>query len=156
MPGTAWRWHSKPTPARLGVNYIDLFLIHWPGPAQDRYGEAFLGLEVLLREGKVWAIGTSNFKPSHLQRLFTAGLTPHVNQLQLDPDHVRTKVQALHNEKRTITGASTGMRGYSWVGSCPSPSLGEERNGEMVIRGGQSERLTDGHMRTGSFRTSDC
>jgi len=90
---------------RLGVEYIDLFLIHWPAPAQDRYVEAFIGLEALLREGKVRAIGTSNFKPSHLQRLFDAGLTPHANQIQLDPEHVRAKVQALHNENRIATGA---------------------------------------------------
>jgi len=90
---------------RLGVEYIDLFLIHWPDPAQDRYVEAFIGLEALLREGKVRSIGTSNFKPKHLQRLFDAGLTPHVNQIQLDPEHVRSDIQALHRTKRIITGA---------------------------------------------------
>lgn len=90
---------------RLDVEYIDLFLIHWPAPAQDLYIEAFIALEALMREGKVRSIGTSNFKPSHLQRLFDAGLTPHVNQIQLDPEHVRADVQALHRRKRIITGA---------------------------------------------------
>jgi 2,5-diketo-D-gluconate reductase A len=90
---------------RLGVEYIDLFLIHWPAPAQDLYVEAFTGLEALLRAGKVRSIGTSNFKPSHLQRLFDAGLTPHVNQIQLDPEHVRADVQALHREKRITTAS---------------------------------------------------
>lgn len=90
---------------RLGVEYIDLFLIHWPAPKQDLYVEAFRGLEALLREGKVRAIGTSNFKPAHLQRLFDVGLSPHVNQIQLDPEHVSTPVQALHKANGIITGA---------------------------------------------------
>ncbi|MBP1136625.1 2,5-diketo-D-gluconate reductase A [Arthrobacter sp. PvP023] len=90
---------------RLGVEYIDLFLIHWPAPAQDLFVDAFVGLEALLREGKVRSIGTSNFKPTHLRRLFEAGLTPHVNQIQLDPEHVRADVQTLHREKRIITAS---------------------------------------------------
>lgn len=106
-------WHGRHGVARafeasakrLGMEYIDLFLIHWPAPAQDLYVEAFIGLEALLREGKVRSIGTSNFKPSHLRRLLDAGLTPHVNQIQLDPEHVRPDIQALHKEKQIITGA---------------------------------------------------
>lgn len=111
-------WHSiegakaafKASTARLGTDYIDLFLIHWPAPAQDRYLQAFQGLQALLTEGRVRAIGTSNFKPAHLQKLFDAGLTPHVNQIQLDPEHVRPEVQELHRARQIVTG------GYSPLG----------------------------------------
>ncbi|MCP2046559.1 UNVERIFIED_ORG: 2,5-diketo-D-gluconate reductase A [Paenarthrobacter nicotinovorans] len=90
---------------RLGVDYIDLFLIHWPDPAQDRYVEAMAGLAQLLREGRIRSIGTSNFKPSHVRRLLASGLVPHVNQIQLDPEHVRPVLQALHRTHGIITGA---------------------------------------------------
>ncbi|MCL2736012.1 MAG: aldo/keto reductase [Propionibacteriaceae bacterium] len=71
---------------RLGVDYLDLLLIHWPNPDQDRYIEAFQGLLALLDEGIVRAVGTSNFKPAHLERVRAAtGASPHVNQINLTP-----------------------------------------------------------------------
>jgi 2,5-diketo-D-gluconate reductase A len=71
---------------RLGLDYIDLLLIHWPVPAQDRYVDAWRGMIRLLEEGKVRAIGVSNFKPAHIDRLLEAtGVAPHLNQVQLNP-----------------------------------------------------------------------
>lgn len=90
---------------RLGVDYIDLLLVHWPNPDQNRFVEAFQGLVKLLEAGKLRAIGTSNFKPAHLQRLFDAGLVPHLNQLQLDPWHHRDDLLAIHHQKGIATGA---------------------------------------------------
>lgn len=80
------KWHSidgarqacEASLERLGLEYIDLFLVHWPNPDQGRYIEAFEGLVKLQEAGLVRAIGTSNFKPAHLQRLFDAGLCPQV------------------------------------------------------------------------------
>jgi len=105
------QWHSvagaraacEASLARLGLDYIDLLLIHWPNPDQDRYVEAFHGLLRLLDAGLVRAIGTSNFKPAHLQKLFDEGLTPHVNQIQLDPYHLRNDLVAVHNAKGIVT-----------------------------------------------------
>ena len=57
---------------RLGLDYVDLLLIHWPNPGQDRYVEAWEGLVSLLEAGRVRAIGTSNFKPAHLERIIAA------------------------------------------------------------------------------------
>jgi 2,5-diketo-D-gluconate reductase A len=75
---------------RLGLERIGLLLIHWPNPQQDRYVDAWRGLIQLLDEGKVRAIGVSNFKPAHLARLLDeTGVAPHVNQIQLDPRHSR-------------------------------------------------------------------
>jgi 2,5-diketo-D-gluconate reductase A len=71
---------------RLRLDYIDLLLIHWPLPKQDRFVDAWRGMVKLLEDGKVRAIGVSNFKPHHVDRLIEAtGVTPHVNQLQLNP-----------------------------------------------------------------------
>lgn len=88
---------------RLGLDYIDLLLVHWPNPDQDRYVDAFAGLERLLAEGLVRAIGTSNFKPAHLQRLFDQGMVPHVNQIQLDPYHLRDDLVAIHRARGIVT-----------------------------------------------------
>jgi 2,5-diketo-D-gluconate reductase A len=71
---------------RLGLDYVDMYLVHWPLPAQDRYVDAWRGLLGLLEDGRVRAIGTSNFKPAHLDRLIAAtGVAPDVNQIQLNP-----------------------------------------------------------------------
>lgn len=88
---------------RFGLDYIDLLLIHWPNPDQDRYVEAFQGLVRLQEAGLVRAIGTSNFKPRHLQRLFDEGLIPQLNQIQLDPYHRRDDLVALHRAKGIVT-----------------------------------------------------
>ena len=105
------QWHSlegarnacEASLERLGLDYLDLLLIHWPNPDQDRYVEAFHGLQRLLDAGLVRAIGTSNFKPAHLQKLFDQGLTPHVNQIQLDPYHLRSDLVAIHEAKGIVT-----------------------------------------------------
>ena len=71
---------------RLGVDYLDLFLIHWPNPGQDRYVDAFAGLVELRDTGLIRAAGTSNFKPAHIDRLIAeTGQAPEVNQIQLNP-----------------------------------------------------------------------
>lgn len=88
---------------RLGVDYLDLLLIHWPNPDQDRYVEAFEGLVRLKEAGLVRAIGTSNFKPAHLQRLFDLGLCPQLNQIQLDPYHRRDDLVAIHRARGIVT-----------------------------------------------------
>ena len=104
-------WHSvdgarqacEASLERLGLDYLDLLLVHWPNPDQNRYVAAFEGLTRLLETGLVRAIGTSNFKPAHLQRLFDAGMVPHVNQIQLDPYHRRFDLEQLHAQRGIVT-----------------------------------------------------
>ena len=104
-------WHSvdgarqacEASLQRLGLDYLDLLLVHWPNPDQNRYVAAFEGLTRLLETGLVRAIGTSNFKPAHLQRLFDAGMVPHVNQIQLDPYHRRVDLEQLHAQRGIVT-----------------------------------------------------
>ncbi|MGH8963694.1 MAG: aldo/keto reductase [Jatrophihabitantaceae bacterium] len=70
----------------LGLEYLDLYLIHWPLPAQDRYVETWQAFERLLDDGAVRAIGVSNFHQNHLQRLADASeIVPAVNQIELHP-----------------------------------------------------------------------
>jgi len=105
------QWHSiegvrqacEASLKRLRMDTIDLFLIHWPNPDQDRYIDAFQGLVRVLEAGLVRAIGTSNFKPAHLQRLFDLGLVPLVNQIQLDPYHRRDDIVEMHRSKGIVT-----------------------------------------------------
>jgi 2,5-diketo-D-gluconate reductase A len=88
----------------IGVDYLDLLLIHWPNPGQDRYVDAWKGLIKLLEVGKVRSIGTSNFKPAHIDRLIAeTGVTPHVNQIQLNPNAVRSQERAYHEAHNIVT-----------------------------------------------------
>ncbi|MGI8459296.1 MAG: aldo/keto reductase [Propionibacteriaceae bacterium] len=97
------RWHSVPgarqaceaSLERLGLDYLDLLLIHWPNPQQDRYVDAFAGLLALHEAGLVRAVGTSNFTVAHLERILTeTGAAPDVNQIQLSPYTTRDAIRA--------------------------------------------------------------
>ena len=71
---------------RLGLDFVDLYLIHWPLPRLDRYAESWLAMEELLAEGLTRAIGVSNFLPEHLDRLAAESSTvPAVNQIECHP-----------------------------------------------------------------------
>lgn len=71
---------------RLGMDYLDLYLIHWPKPQLKKSAETWRALERLYEEGRTRAIGVSNFKPSHLDDLLqTARIVPAVNQIELHP-----------------------------------------------------------------------
>jgi 2,5-diketo-D-gluconate reductase A len=104
-------WHSvdgvrtacEASLQRLGVDYVDLLLIHWPNPAQGRYVQAFEGMLRLREAGLVRAVGVSNFLPAHLQALFDAGMVPQVNQIQLAPSHPRADLVALHRAHGVVT-----------------------------------------------------
>jgi 2,5-diketo-D-gluconate reductase A len=89
---------------RLGLDYIDLLLIHWPLPQQDKYVDAWRGMIKLLEEGKVRAIGGSNFKPAHIDRLIAeTGVAPHVNQVQLNPWIPRAPERDYHRLHGIVT-----------------------------------------------------
>jgi 2,5-diketo-D-gluconate reductase A len=89
---------------RLGLDYLDLLLIHWPNPQHGHYVEAWEGLGRLLESGRVKAIGTSNFKPAHLDRIIEAtGVIPDVNQIQLSPLTTRLEARAYHKERGIVT-----------------------------------------------------
>lgn len=71
---------------RLGLEYIDLYLIHWPVPSRDKYVDTWKALIKLREEGRVRSIGVSNFLEHHLKRLIDAtGVVPAVNQMEYHP-----------------------------------------------------------------------
>ncbi len=77
---------------RLGLDYLDLYLIHWP--VADKYKETWRAMEKLYKDGRVRAIGVSNFHPHHLEDLmFSAEIKPMMNQVELHP---RLNQKALH------------------------------------------------------------
>ena len=103
------RWHGVEeaqqafanSAERLGLETIDLFPIHWPNPQQDRYVDAWRGMTKLLEDGRVRAIGVSNFKPSHLERLREeTGVVPYVNR--------SSSTQRCHGARSVSTTSPTG------------------------------------------------
>jgi 2,5-diketo-D-gluconate reductase A len=71
---------------KLGLDYVDLYLIHWPAPTQNRYLDTWRAFEKLRAEGRVRTIGVSNFQPDHLIRLAEhSDVVPAVNQIELHP-----------------------------------------------------------------------
>jgi len=79
----------------LGVDQVDLYLIHWPVPSRDLYVETWRAFEKLLADGAVRAIGVSNFLPEHLERLVTeTDVVPAVNQIEVHPTFQQADVQS--------------------------------------------------------------
>jgi len=90
----------------LGLDYVDLYLIHWPLPAQDRYVETWQAFETLLADGVVRAIGVSNFHAPHLQRVIDeSGTVPAVNQIELHPYLTQQPLRDFDTTHRIATEA---------------------------------------------------
>jgi len=91
---------------RLELDHIDLYLIHWPVPAHDRYVETWRAFIELRDEGLVRAIGVSNFQPAHLRRIVEeTGETPAVNQVELHPYLQQPGLRREHEERKIVTEA---------------------------------------------------
>jgi len=91
---------------RLGLEYVDLYLIHWPMPTEDRYLETWRAFERLQDEGRVRAIGVSNFRVEDLERLKAeAEQLPTVNQIELHPRLQQAELRAWHADHGIATEA---------------------------------------------------
>ena len=87
------------TMSKLGIERIDLFLIHWPVPSQGKYVEAWKTLVELRHAGRIKSIGVSNFNQDHLERIIgDTGVTPAVNQIELHPRFQQRDKRAFHAE----------------------------------------------------------
>lgn len=132
-------WHSvdgvrrawEASTERLGVTYLDLFLVHWPNPDQGTFVDAVRGLAALRDEGLIRAFGVSNFTPAHLSHLAAAGLVPEVNQIQLDPEHTQAASLEAHRARGIVTEA------YSPLG-----------RGGAFLHSPVMRRIADDHRRT--------
>ncbi|MEV2245650.1 aldo/keto reductase [Streptomyces sp. NPDC049970] len=92
--------------AELGLDYLDLYLVHWPAPARDLYVDTWRALEKLLADGRIRAAGVSNFQPSHLRRLLgESSLVPAVNQVELHPGLQQVDVRAANAGHGIVTEA---------------------------------------------------
>ena len=91
---------------RLGLDVLDLYLIHWPAPQMDLYVETWRVFEQLYKDGRIRAIGTSNFRVEDLQRLLDLGFTvPMVNQIELHPYLTQDELRAFHADHHIVTEA---------------------------------------------------
>lgn len=92
--------------SKLGIDVLDLFLIHWPLPMFDQYVDTWHALEHLNANGRIRSIGVSNFTVAHLERLRTdTGTVPAVNQVELHPEFPQDELRAYHAEHGILTQA---------------------------------------------------
>ncbi|MGX8279295.1 aldo/keto reductase [Streptomyces sp. PBSH9] len=91
---------------KLGLDYVDLYLIHWPVPAKDAYTDTYKAFEKILADGRAKAIGVSNFHPEHMKRLLAeTSVVPAVNQIELHPQLQQAEARAFHAEHGIATEA---------------------------------------------------
>ena len=107
----------------LGFDFLDLFLIHWPLPGASDYVQRWKAMEEIYADGRVRAIGVSNFQPHHLRDLFGSGdVRPAVNQIEVHPFLVQDELRAFGAEHQIVTEA--------WA-----PIARGLVNGDAVLRG---------------------
>lgn len=91
---------------RLGLDYVDLYLIHWPLPARNTFVDTFKAFAQLRDQGRIRSIGVSNFEPEHLRILVDAtGIVPSVNQIELHPLFQQQELREVHQQMGIATEA---------------------------------------------------
>ncbi|GAY08913.1 aldo/keto reductase [Pseudonocardia sp. N23] len=91
---------------KLGLDFVDLYLVHWPRPQADVYVETWEGMEGCAKDGTARAIGVSNFQVPHLERLAAeTGTVPAVNQIELHPLLNQEALRAYHSDHGIVTEA---------------------------------------------------
>ncbi|CAM5554493.1 MULTISPECIES: aldo/keto reductase [Streptomyces] len=131
---------------RLGLDYVDLYLIHWPTPARDLYRESWKAIEKLAADGRIRAAGVSNFQPAHLKRLLDgADLVPVVNQIELHPGLQQSELRALH--------ADLGIATEAWSPLAQGAVLGDEAITAIAARHGKSpaQAVLRWHLQLGNI-----
>ncbi|MFC4334583.1 aldo/keto reductase [Salininema proteolyticum] len=117
--------------AKLGLDALDLYLIHWPAPANDLYEETWRALEKLYSEGRVRAIGVSNFQPDHLERIIKDdGVVPAVNQVELHP--------AMQNREVAAADTAYGIATEAWSPLAKGAVLGDDAIVAIADRHGKT------------------
>lgn len=124
---------------RLGLDYVDLYLIHWPTPEFDNYVETYKAMEKLYNDGRVKAIGVCNFDTDHLQRLLDeCEVTPVVNQIECHPFLAQNDVKAFCKENGILVEAwSPLMQGGEVLKEEAIQSIASKHNktaAQVIIR----------------------
>lgn len=131
---------------RLGLDHVDLYLIHWPTPARDLYVESYRALEKLLADGRVRAVGVSNFQPAHVERLVgETGAVPAVNQVELHPGLQQRELRAAH--------ARLGIATEAWSPLAQGALLQEEAITSIAARLGRTpaQVVLRWHLQSGNI-----
>jgi 2,5-diketo-D-gluconate reductase A len=119
------------TMQKLGIEQLDLFLIHWPIPSRDKYVEAWKTLVELKGKGRIKSIGVSNFNQDHLERIIgETGVTPVVNQIELHPRFQQRDKRAFHD--------AHGIRIESWSPLGSGRMLDDATMGAIAKKHGKS------------------
>ncbi|BAS14973.1 uncharacterized oxidoreductase MSMEG_2408/MSMEI_2347 [Arthrobacter sp. Hiyo8] len=124
---------------RLGLDYVDLLLIHWPLPQRNEFVSTWETFERLQAEGKVRSIGVSNFKPSHLERLLEeTSVVPAVNQIQISPSITRIDERAFNGNHGIATESYSPLgAGRDLLNAPVLAAIGKKHGktpGQVVLR----------------------
>src|ERR1700758_5580101 len=91
---------------RLGIDYLDLYLVHWPLPQRNTFVDTFKAFAHLRDQGRIRSIGVSNFEPEHLSVLMDAiGIVPVINQIELHPRFTQKELREVHAQRGIATEA---------------------------------------------------
>jgi 2,5-diketo-D-gluconate reductase A len=132
---------------RLGLDQVDLYLIHWPRPDLDRYVESWHALEQLKADGRTASIGVSNFTPVHLERVLAEGGTvPAVDQVELHPAFAQRPLRAFAREHGIAVEAwgPLGQGKYDLFGMAPIAAAAQAHGvspAQVVLRWHLQHRL---------------
>jgi 2,5-diketo-D-gluconate reductase A len=123
---------------QLGLDHVDLYLIHWPVPSQDRYVETWKAFVEMQAQGLTRSIGVSNFQPAHLRRLIEeTGVTPAVNQVELHPRLQQPGLRREHADLGIVTEAWSPLAQGAVLDDPVITGIAEEHDvtpGQAVIR----------------------
>jgi 2,5-diketo-D-gluconate reductase A len=123
---------------RLDVGAVDLYLIHWPVPAQDRYVDTWRAFVDMRAAGATRAIGVSNFQPAHLRRLLDeTGVAPAINQIELHPYFQQAELRRVHAELGIATEAWSPLAQGQVLGDPTITAIAQAHGktpGQVVIR----------------------
>jgi 2,5-diketo-D-gluconate reductase A len=123
---------------RLGLDFVDLYLIHWPVPSRDRYVETWQAFVEMQSEGLIRSIGVSNFQPAHLRRVIDeTGVTPAINQVELHPRLQQPDLRQVHADLGIVTEAWSPLAQGAVLDDPAIVSIAEAHGvtpGQVVLR----------------------
>jgi 2,5-diketo-D-gluconate reductase A len=123
---------------QLGLDYVDLYLIHWPIPSKDRYVETWQALVDMQQQGLARSIGVSNFQPDHIARIVDeTGVTPAVNQVELHPRLQQPGLRREHADREIVTEAWSPLAQGAVLDDPAITGIAEAHDvtpGQVVIR----------------------
>ena len=124
--------------ALLGMDYVDLYLIHWPAPKQDRYVDTWRALEAIKRDGRARSIGVSNFNRPHLEKLLaSADETPVINQVEIQPWLQQRDLRDFDAAHGVVTEAWSPLARGRVLGEPTLEAIGEKHgksSAQVVLR----------------------